>query len=484
MTRFYIVVDLGFGDAGKGSLVDYLAQTRNASAIIRYTGGPQAAHHVVSRAGVSHAFCQFGSTFTPTVQSHLARPLIVKPENLIYEESALRSKGVTDPCTRLSINPGCRIVTSFHAMLGQMKELARGDKRLGTVGIGVGEAVRDSERDAENALRVRDLFEPKALKGKLAAHYENKCREAEQLIQECTDVDTRCELQELFSVFTTEVKLAEVEARYRFFAHELPITYASDADRLCQFLQSPGPILCEGAHATLLDYEYGYFPYVTKTDTSIHPALAILDQAGIQEKAAVEDATVIGVVRAMGYRHGPGPFVSEDPQLKPFFQEPHNRDNEWQGATRYGWFDLVAIRHALRINRKVDAIALTMVDHLARFERCKICLSYEYVGQNRELLDKYFCWDLYQTTRVRITDLKRTPNHKSDELSRLLFECVPLEWIEFKNQSRGSSRFKNIPGIPDCLEDLIRFLESREGLDLPVRIISYGPTAREKIELG
>src|SRR5512140_2281528 len=104
-TTAFLIVDLGFGDAGKGSIIDYLAQTRSVSAIVRYTGGPHAAHHVVRPDGTSHAFCQFGASFQPAVRSHLARGMIVKPENLLYEGQALESKGVCHPFARLSINP-------------------------------------------------------------------------------------------------------------------------------------------------------------------------------------------------------------------------------------------------------------------------------------------------------------------------------------------------------------------------------------------
>src|SRR5512141_1323831 len=159
MKTAYIVVDLGFGDAGKGSIVDYLTQTRDIQDIVRYTGGPHAAHHVVRQDGVSHAFCQFGATFQQDVLSHLARAMIVKPENLMYEGRALEAKGVPDPFVRLSINPKCRLVISYHAMLCQMKEVARGGQRYGTVGIGAGEAVMESEQAPDLSLRVGDLYE-------------------------------------------------------------------------------------------------------------------------------------------------------------------------------------------------------------------------------------------------------------------------------------------------------------------------------------
>ncbi len=84
--KVYITTDLGFGDSGKGAISDFLVSHSHATAIVRYTGGPHAAHHVVTPDGRSHGFCQFGSTFDSRVHSHLARNFIVKPQNLLSEE--------------------------------------------------------------------------------------------------------------------------------------------------------------------------------------------------------------------------------------------------------------------------------------------------------------------------------------------------------------------------------------------------------------
>ena len=100
-----IIVDLGFGDAGKGSIVDYLAHTRGVGASSAIRAGRTLPITSSARMASSHAFCQFGATFKPGVRSHLARSVIVKPENLIYEGRALEEKGFADPFARLSINP-------------------------------------------------------------------------------------------------------------------------------------------------------------------------------------------------------------------------------------------------------------------------------------------------------------------------------------------------------------------------------------------
>lgn len=458
-----IIVDLGFGDAGKGGIVDYLAHTQDVSTIIRYTGGPHAAHHIVRADGVSHAFCQFGATFKPGVRSHLARNVIVKPENLIYEGRTLQSKGIAEPFRQLSINPACRIVTSYHAMLCQMKEVARAENRRGTVGIGAGEAVAESEQAPDLALRVSDLYEPVVLREKLCAHYERTHHQAQTLLSTCADASLRHELRALYDSFRTRVRLKSLLALYRTFATQFPVTVCSDEAVIEQSHQRPSRIIFEGAHAALLDHDHGYYPYVVKTDTTTRPALDILDQTAFSG-----NTQIIGVIRALGYRHGPGPFVTEDPRLAGLFEERHNRANDWQGRVRYGWFDVLAIRHGIHLNPRVDALALTMLDHLAKLDQFRVCLSYEYCGTERHRLSDYFEWETAHDGRAIITAIRAVSTCHRDDLARLLFDCVPNEWRYFG-------------GSGDLVTEFISFLESPAGLNMPVQITSIGPALTDKV---
>ncbi len=472
-----VIVDLGFGDAGKGSIVDYLAQTQAGQAIVRYTGGPHAAHHVVTPHGASHAFCQFGASFKPGVKTHLARNMLVKPENLLYEGHALQSKGCPDVFERLSIDPACRVVTSFHAMLCQMKEIGRGPQRHGTVGIGAGEAVLDSQHHPEQALQVGDLYDPPMIQTKLCRHYEQKCRAARALVRECADPRVREELGDLYKSFTQRVRLKNVLALYRMFVQQLPHACHTDAEQVAHFQRQPGLLIFEGAHAALLDYTYGYFPYVTKTDTTVQEARRLLAQAGLER-----EAITLGVVRALGYRHGPGPFVTECGTLaQGIFEERHNKANPWQGQVRYGWFDLLAIRHGIALNAPVDGLALTMLDHLARLDSFQVCRSYEYTGCHPERLEQYFDWTAGPGGRIIITAIKKTPNQRSDELARLLFDCCPWEWRYFKRHPIQASSLRSTSPLPAHVWDFIQFLESGDGLGLPVKILSYGPTVNDKV---
>jgi adenylosuccinate synthase len=346
-------------------------------------------------------------------------------------------------------------------MLCQMKEVARGGQRHGTVGIGAGEAVMESEETPNLALRVGDLYERETLRQKLFWHFENKQRQAHAILREYQD---NTDVREVYKSFMEQVRLKDVLASYQQFAETLPVTLCADVDFIERAVECPGDIIFEGAHAALLDRDYGYYPYVAKTDTTIREAINILDLSNFSG-----NILSLGVVRALGYRHGPGPFVTEDKRLLGLFMERHNKANEWQGNVRYGWFDLLAIRHGMQLNSHVDAVALTMLDQLSQIGDFQVCLSYDYRGSDVQSLEKYFEFTTTRSGRVRITGIKPIPTGRTDTLSRLLFDCMPGEWLRFDGQK-------------DPVEDFIRFLESRDGLGVPVQIVSTGPRVIDKKE--
>src|SRR5688572_10036886 len=133
--RTFLVVGLGFGDEGKGTIIDYLARRYRAHTVIRFNGGPQAAHHVVTADGRAHCFSQFGSaTLIDGVCTYLSRFMLLDPLALINENYHLKQLGITDGLKRLTIDKDSLIVTPFHKLINRMQEIARGDKRHGSCG--------------------------------------------------------------------------------------------------------------------------------------------------------------------------------------------------------------------------------------------------------------------------------------------------------------------------------------------------------------
>ena len=139
-----LIADLGYGDAGKGSIVDYLTRKTGAHTVVRYNGGAQAAHNVITPEGKHHTFAQFGSgTFVPGTRTHLSRFMMVHPLALLAEERHLQSLGIDDAFPRLSIDREALVTTPFQQAANRIKEIARGDGRHGSCGMGVGETMSD-----------------------------------------------------------------------------------------------------------------------------------------------------------------------------------------------------------------------------------------------------------------------------------------------------------------------------------------------------
>src|SRR5262245_24772133 len=164
-----IVVDLGYGDAGKGGVVDYLTHARAAHAVVRFNGGGQAAHTVVTPDGRRHTFAQFGSgSFVPGVTTFLSRFMLVDPLALLREAEGLAAVGVPDALDRLAIDREALVVTPLHAALNRLRELARGEGRHGSCGLGIGETMAAALDCPAEAVRAGDLNDPATVRRKLA----------------------------------------------------------------------------------------------------------------------------------------------------------------------------------------------------------------------------------------------------------------------------------------------------------------------------
>jgi adenylosuccinate synthase len=343
------VVDLGFGDAGKGSVVDWLCAPASGAQIrtvVRFNGGAQAAHNVVTTDGRHHTFAQFGSgTFTPGLRTHLSRFMLVDPLALAAEAAHLAASGVPDALDRLTIDRDALLTTPYHAAANRARETARGTGRHGSCGLGIGETARYAIDFPADAPRVADCAAPRTLGRKLAR---------------------------LRDVLTSELGplagpgVAELCDAYRAFARRIALV---DGGYLRQLLRR-GPAVFEGAQGVLLDEWRGFHPYTTWSTTTFANADTLLTEAG-------HAATRLGVVRCYLTRHGPGPFPTEDPTLE--IPEPHNRGGSWQGAVRAGHFDAVALRYAVEVVGGVDAVALTHLDTAAAHP-LRLCTSYQTDG--------------------------------------------------------------------------------------------------------
>jgi adenylosuccinate synthase len=280
------------------------------------------------------------------VRTHLSRFMLVDPLALAAEAAHLAGLGVGDALDRLTVDRDALLTTPYHRAANRARELARGRDRHGSCGMGIGETARYALGHPADAPRVADCASPRTLARKLA-------RLRRRLAGELGPLDAPA--------------VADVCDAYLAFASRVALVDGGHLRRLL----GTGPVVFEGAQGVLLDEWRGFHPYTTWSTTTFANAETLLAEAG-------QTAVRLGVVRCYLTRHGPGPFVTEDPTLE--LPEPHNRQGAWQGAFRVGHQDAVALRYAVEVTGGVDAVALTHLDTAARHP-LRLCRSYLAGGQ-------------------------------------------------------------------------------------------------------
>jgi adenylosuccinate synthase len=361
--RAFVVLDLGFGDAGKGLLTDFLVRRSGAKLVVRYNGGAQAAHNVVTPDGRHHTFAQLGAgSFVDGVRTFLSRHVAIHPTALLREAAALAAKGVADVLARVGVSERAVLITPFHQAANRLRELARGAARHGSCGVGVGEAVHDARQWPDEAVVARDLCDVGRLRSKLRRVCERKRAEVQALALP-HEPRSAYELQ----VFEGD-KVAEAWCLEATRLATLGCVVPDET--LTTWMSGAGAVVFEGAQGVLLDEYYGFHPYTTWSNCTPANALELL-----AESASDAEAERVGVLRAYALRHGPGPLPSETQALSPAVRE-HNTFGEWQGPVRYGWFDAVLARYALEVVGGVDTLAMTHADVVPRMASWMLCAGY------------------------------------------------------------------------------------------------------------
>jgi len=266
-----LIADLGYGDAGKGSLTDYLTRRTGAHTVIRYNGGAQAAHNVIAPDGRHHTFAQFGSgTFIPGTRTHLSRFMILNPLAMLAEERHLKMLGVTDAFQRLSIDRDALVTTPFQQSANRLKEMARGDARHGSCGLGVGETMSDWLAYRSDVLFAGDLADRATIIKKLKFMREVKIDQLKSLISSLPKIDPiNLELQMLQDPNIINLT-ADV---YQHFASQVILL---EPPALSKILNQPGVTIFEGAQGVLLDEWWGFAPYNSWTTITYQNADTLL----------------------------------------------------------------------------------------------------------------------------------------------------------------------------------------------------------------
>lgn len=347
-----VVVGAQWGDEGKGKITDYMAS--KADVVVRYQGGNNAGHTVevgkekyklnLIPSGILHAdkLCVIGNG------------VVLDPEAFLNEVKMLQDRGIST--ANLKISDRTHVIFPYHKKLDELSEIQRGSNDIGTTKKGIGPAYMDKTERV--GIRVCDLMKADVFAAKLKVNVEAKNRYFKEIFD--------------FEGFSYE----ELLNKYLEYAKQIR-PYVADASVLVyDAVKANKKVLFEGAQGTLLDLDFGTYPYVT----SSHPI-----SGGVSTGIGIGPSMinkVVGVVKAYTTRVGKGPFPTELLDA----QGDYIREKGFEFGTvtgrprRCGWFDAVIVRYAARING-LTGIALTKLDTMAEMPIVKICTGYKLDGE-------------------------------------------------------------------------------------------------------
>jgi adenylosuccinate synthase len=356
--RAIITIGLGFGDEGKGATVDFLTRKLAANLVIRYCGGSQAGHNVQLPDGRRHTFSQFGAgTLARDLdppRTYLGPNVIIDPLALAREARHLAELGVREPTRLVTVHPRCLVATPWLQTLNRLRELARGEAKHGSCGLGIGETRSYWLKHGNDAVFAADLRQFDVLRHKVELQRQRSLLEIQDCIRRIdTDTVRAFDLWEM----TAEAVAAEL--------------YAATPDGLVIDAAVPDfqTAILEGAQGVLLDEFRGFHPYTTWNTVTPHHAWELVQAMGVDAVA------VLGITRAYTTRHGAGPLPTYSAELTDRLQDIGNPQNRWQGSLRCGWLDLPLLRYAAAVAGPLDGIVVNHLDQV-RAGDCQVCDSY------------------------------------------------------------------------------------------------------------
>ncbi len=418
-----VVLGLAWGDEGKGRVCDALAS--DAHYVARYSGGNNAGHTI--RVGKEEFVVHLipSGIVREGVVCTIGNGVVVNPEVLAEEVSALENRGI-EVRGRLKVDGRAHLILPYHVRLDGYREKALGKAKIGTTNRGIGPAYED--KIARVGIRVQDVFDEGILRAKLRA----ALREKNSLIT---------------NVYGEDPYVPDEIADYLLSFRDLLEPMVADTGALLRgAIERDEPVLLEGAQATLLDNDFGTYPFVTSSNPSAGGACV---GTGIPPTSLGE---VIGVTKAYTTRVGDGPFPTE---LFDEMGETLRRVGNEYGATtgrprRCGWLDLVAIKYTASVNG-ITTLALTMLDVLSAVEEVKVCVGYEIDG---ERVDEY--------------PMSQTDLHHAQPV----YKSLPGWGVDVTGCRRRED-------LPEEAKGFVSFIETELGVSLCM--ISVGPERDQAI---
>lgn len=416
------IIGMQWGDEGKGKIVDLLAP--HFQIVARYQGGNNAGHTVKFEGNTFVLHMIPSGIFHSDIINIIGNGVAVNPDALIEEMDALKKLGVSFE-NRLYISERSHLIMPYHLDRDKNSEESLGKKKIGTTSKGIGPTYGDKalRRGIRACMLVSDSY----------LDYIKDLVEANIERSELLYRDSRMNIGDLLAKFETWRKALS--------------GYVIDTSLiLFNEIKNGKRILFEGAQGTMLDIDYGTYPYVTSSNSS---AAGVASGLGIGPSMV---GNVLGITKAYCTRVGEGPFPTE---LKNTEGEILRKRGMEYGATtgrprRCGWFDLVVAKYAVRVNGLKSA-AVTKLDVLDDFDSIKVCVEYSYKG----------------------TRIKEFPADLN------ILENLEPVYKEFKGWKSSTAGIRRFDDLPREAQQYIRSLE--EMMECPISVISTGASREDSI---
>ena len=402
-----VIVGLQWGDEGKGKTTDFLAE--QVAMVVRYQGGDNAGHTVVSGDEVFKLRLTPSGVLYPHISSVIGNGVVVNPLTLIGELDMLTSRGID--VSRVRVSRSAHVIMPYHVALDVANEARLGGSKVGTTGRGIGPTYGD--RAWRLGLRMEDLLDPVVLRERIERALPDKNLLLGGMGGPTFEVDPLVE-----QALAWGVRLRD---------------HLDDTTWLVQGALARGEhVLLEGAQGTLLDLDHGSYPFVT----SSNPVAGGACTGGGIGPLQVDE--VIGVMKAYSTRVGSGPYPTElhDEIGAGIAERGHEFGTVTGRPRRVGWFDAVPLRYAVAVN-SVSSIMLNKLDILSGIETIRLCVAYDLDGRRVET------WPSSGAALARATPIyEEFPGWEEDISAVRSWEQLPL------NAQRYLRAIEELAGIP------------------------------------
>ena len=354
MSKVDVVIGCFYGDEGKGKVIDYLGT--EADVAVRATGGDNAGHTIKVN-GVKYAMHLIPSgMLSGHTVGVIGNGVVLNPEVLLEEIDNLKAHGY-DVDKYLKISDKAHVIFPYHRMLDLALEQTRKNK-IGTTGKGIGPSYCD--KFERSGIRMEDLYAPN-FKEKLEEMTESRLALLKFYDPE-TDYEAKMNFDDLYATYTD-------------YADRLKPYVCDTITLLHKALEENKKVVVEGAQATLLDIDFGSYPFVTSSNPTIG---GILTGTGL---SATDIGNVYGVIKAYSSRVGEGPYVTEllDETGDRIRELGHEYGTTTGRPRRCGWLDLVTLKYAKRVNG-LTALSVNHLDTIGNFDKIKVCVAYDVNG--------------------------------------------------------------------------------------------------------